>query len=310
LQADASSSRDSKDHHWIKLVINAIKAVGTEQVRRNNTLFSTLDKIQSLLTDTSAMARGRKEFLRLVHDKVERRLEQGSDARPDFMSSIIKNQEVAEKALTRDELDSNAMLFLVAGSETTATTLTGVTYLLLSHPEKYQALVREVRGKFDSMEQITIEEVNKMEYMIACLQEGLRYYPPVPTGFPRVVPPGGDYISGHYVPGGTSVYVAQHASNHSTRNFTDPEYYVPERWLGGEKYKDDVREVVNPFSFGPRNCLGKNLAYAEMRLILAKVLFSFDLELVDKGQEWMEGQRVYTLWDKPSLFVRAHPVKR
>jgi cytochrome P450 len=60
-----------------------------------------------------------------------------SDSRPDFFGYIMKNQEVPEKALTRDEMDSNAVLFLVAGSETTATALTGVTYLLLSDPYKY-----------------------------------------------------------------------------------------------------------------------------------------------------------------------------
>jgi hypothetical protein len=47
-----------------------------------------------------------------------------------------------------------------------------------------------------------------------------------------------------------------------------------------------------------------------MRLILAKVLFSFDLELVDKTQEWMKGQKVFTLWNKPSLVVKIRPVKR
>jgi len=56
-------------------------------------------------------------------------------------------------------------------------------------------------------------------------------------------------------------------------------------------------------------CFG-SLAYAEMRLILAKVLFNFDLELVDKTQEWMKGQKVFTLWEKPSLMVKLHPVKR
>jgi cytochrome P450 len=80
--------------------------------------------------------------------------------------------------------------------------------------------------------------------------------------------------------------------------------------MGDEKYKDDNRASLNPFSFGPRNCLGKNLAYAEMRLILAKVLFNFDLELVDKDGDWMEGQKVFTLWEKPSLMVTLHPVER
>jgi hypothetical protein len=53
-----------------------------------------------------------------------------------------------------------------------------------------------------------------------------------------------------------------------------------------------------------------SMAYAEMRLILAKVLFNFDLELVDKSQEWMKGQKVLTLWMKPSLMVTLKPVQR
>jgi cytochrome P450 len=48
---------------------------------------------------------------------------------------------------------------------------------------------------------------------------------------------------------------------HSERNFKDPELFVPERWLGEERYKDDKRSTLNPFSFGPRNCLGKKYVY-------------------------------------------------
>ena len=55
----------------------------------------------------------------------------------------------------------------------------------------------------------------------------------------------------------TAVYVSQHATYHSERNFKDADSFVPERWLGDERYKDDNRIAVNPFSFGPRNCLGK-----------------------------------------------------
>jgi cytochrome P450 len=153
--------------------------------------------------------------------------------------------------------DANAQTFLIAGSETTATTLSGATYLLAKNPEVYAKLVDEIRSRFTSQAEITIDEVNTLPYLIAVFQEALRYYPPVATGFPRVVPKGGDTISGHYMPEGTAVYVSQHAAYHSERNYKDPEAFVPERWLGDEKYKDDKRETWNPFSFGPRNCLGK-----------------------------------------------------
>jgi cytochrome P450 len=199
------------------------------QVRTNNAFFNYLDRAKAIFKDQSAMHRGRVDFINLVHDRIARKLEKGSDARPDFVGYIIKNQEVQEKALTRDEMDSNAILFLAAGSETTATTLSGDTYLLLSNPQKYAALVSEIRNKFSSASEITIEEVNTLDYMTACLKEGLRYYPPIPTGFPRVVPASGDHISSHFVPKGTSVYVAHYAANRSTRNYKDLKVFTPER---------------------------------------------------------------------------------
>ena len=255
----------------------------------------------------------------------------------DFFSHIVRNQGNESKALTRGEMDANAQTFLFAGSETTATTLAGTTYLLLANPDVYGKLVNEIRSAFRSQADITIEEVNKLPYLIAVFQEGLRHYPPISTGFPRVVPAGGDVISGHYIPGGTAVYVSQHAANHSARNWKDPERFVPERWLGEERYEGDRREVWNPFSFGPRNCLGRryvgltpsyflnlmrswpwgdemlilgSLAYAEMRLILAKVLFGFNLELVDKERDWIREQKVFTLWDKGALMVTPKAVQQ
>ncbi|KAF2661813.1 cytochrome P450 monooxygenase-like protein [Lophiostoma macrostomum CBS 122681] len=300
--------RDKDYHPWVNMVYASAKAIGLLAVRRRYRMFDYYDRFWNLFQDSTASITTRKEFFKRSSEKVTARLEKDAD-RPDFMSFITESQQKAEKAMTRDEIDSNAVLMLIAGSETTATLLTGVTYLLLKNPDAYAKLVREIRGRFKSQSEITIDEVNKLEYMIACLQEGLRYYPPVPTGFPRTVPKEGDRISGYYVPGGTSVYVSQHATNHSTRNYTDPDAYVPERWLGDEKYAGDRRETLNPFSFGPRNCLGKNLAYAEMRLIVAKVLFNFDIELVHKDLDWLKDQKLFTLWQKPSLMVRLRAVR-
>jgi cytochrome P450 len=263
--------RDNKYHNWVNIVYASLKAMGLSAVYNRYLIFNYYDKVRSLFQDTTAHVRSRIEFYKLVHDKVERRLvkidEEGNgEGKADFFSHIIKNQGSEAKKLTREEMDSNAIVLLAAGSETTATTLSGTTYLLLSNPDVYTKLVHEIRSKFNSQADITIEEVNKLDYLIACFQEGLRHYPPGPTGFPRVVPAGGNHISGLYIPEGTSVYVSQHAANHSSRNFKDPEAYVPERWLGDERYKDDNRECWNPFSFGPRNCLGKKYVYIHFSL--------------------------------------------
>lgn len=139
----------------------------------------------------------------LASQKVSRRLDQGID-RPDFFTHILKNQESGKNALTKDEMDSNALLLLNAGSETTATTLSGTTWLLLKDPMRLAKATNEVRSTFKSQKEITMDSVAGLPYMIACLQEGLRYYPPVPTGFPRIVPPGGDTISAYYIPEGVS----------------------------------------------------------------------------------------------------------
>ena len=101
-------------------------------------------------------------------------------------------------------MDSNAFVLMLAGSETTATLLSGFTYLLCCNPHVYKKVVEEVRGRFSSTADITVDGVNKLEYLIATLQEAMRYFPPVPTGFPRVVPPGGDTVSGVYVSEGVS----------------------------------------------------------------------------------------------------------
>lgn len=197
--------RDKDYHPWVNAVFASVKAVGLIAARRKYPMFDYYDRVKGIFTDTSAAIRKREEFFALVSSKVGNRLEKGSD-RPDFISQIVKNDGISEKAMSRDEMDSNSIILMLAGSETTATLLSGTTYLLLANPDKYKKLVAEIRGKFQKMADINVEEVNKMEYLIACLQEGLRYYPPVPTGFPRVVPKGGDTISGHYIPEGVSYF--------------------------------------------------------------------------------------------------------
>ena len=65
--------------------------------------------------------------------------------------------------------------------------------------------------------------------------------------------------------------------------------------------------MLQPFAVGPRDCIGRNLAYAEMRLIMARVLYNFDLGLAEKSQGWMDKQEAYSLWLKPSLYIKMTP---
>lgn len=226
------------------------------------------------------------------------------------MSEILKHNGEKGAELTPGELKTNSGTILVAGSETTATLLSGATYCLLKNPEVMQKLKDEVRGRWQNYSDITFEAVNTAPYLLAVLQEALRYFPPVPTGFNRRIGPGGQVISGYYVPGDTSVYVSSWAVGRSERNFKDADSFIPERWMGDPRYDSDKKQAMQPFSFGARNCLGKNLAYAEMRLILAKIIWSFDLELDPKSKNWIEECKVTLLWRKPELDVIVKEVKR
>ena len=115
----------------------------------------------------------------------------------------------------------------------------------------------------------------------------------------------------------TSVGVHALTATHSESNFHQPFRFAPERWLPEAKsepdspFYHDHRDASQPFSTGPRNCLGKSLAYNEMRVIIAKVLWNFDLELCEESKNW-SSQITYTLWEKPPLMCklsRARNVK-
>lgn len=95
----------------------------------------------------------------------------------------------------------DASVLVVAGAETTATTLSAAMYLLLSNPNKMSKLLAEVRGTFKNDNEITVETVNQLEFMLACLDEAMRLFPPVPIGLPRIVPSQGRSISGNFIPG-------------------------------------------------------------------------------------------------------------
>jgi cytochrome P450 len=191
------------------------------------------------------------------------------------MTEILKHNGEKGAELNDMELTSNAGVILIAGSETTATLLSGATYLILKNPEVLRKLKDEVRGKWKKYDDITIEQVNNTPYLIAVLQETLRYFPPVPAGFERTVEKGGAFVSGYFVPEGTALAVSSYAVGHSKRNFKDPEAFVPERWMGDPRYADDIRSSMQPFSFGPRNCIGKvGMDNAETQRFRATDLFA------------------------------------
>jgi cytochrome P450 len=159
--------------------------------------------------------------------------------------------------LSKGELVMNASTLIVAGSETTATLLTGAVFLLTTHPEILKKLEHEVRTAFQEDKDITLLSVSNLHYMLACLNESLRHYPPVATGMPRQAPKGGGTVMGVFIPEGTVTAVWQWAVSHDPNHWTDPYEFHPERFLGDPRFKGDKLDAMQPFSIGPRNCVGR-----------------------------------------------------
>ncbi|KAI1777998.1 cytochrome P450 [Hypoxylon cercidicola] len=296
------SLRDSAYHPWVRMITHTIK---------ESTWFQSLFRVG--LHPVVDLARRWGVFpttdaqMALVRNKLQERMKLGHE-RPDLIEGLIRRKD--EWNLSFDQLAVNANLLIGAGSETTATLLSGACFLLTTHPDHLAELAREVRSSFATEDEITLTSVGSLHYMLAVLNECMRQYPPVTGDLPRIVPEGGATLLGKHVAEGTAVQVLQWPINYDSRWWKDPETFAPERWMGDPKYEGDRLEAMQPFSFGPRNCLGRNLAYAEMRLILAKIIFNFDMTLADDCKDWLRDQKAYVVWDKPPLNIYMTPVAR
>ncbi|QKX63774.1 uncharacterized protein TRUGW13939_10945, partial [Talaromyces rugulosus] len=301
----------SELHPWIALVFNSVKALMYMTVF---TQFPWLNAVLQKLIPASLRQQERDHF-DLAAAKMERRLKMGVTERTDFMSAVLRNGFVdddddttvtdgtLEKVLSRAELHSNSYILITVGSETSATLLSGCIYYLSKTPKAMQKLANEIRSTFSIDTEINFTSTPKLTYLTAVIEESLRMYPPLVMGLPRTVAPGGGIVDGHFLPEGTQVSCHHYASYHSKANFILPNEFVPERWLGDARFQSDKRDVLQPFSLGPRNCLGKNLAYAEIRLVLCKLLLRFKVELCAESENWSD-QEIYFIWDKPDLMVK------
>ncbi|KAI1017797.1 hypothetical protein LB504_003823 [Fusarium proliferatum] len=286
-------------HPWVKLLYKHIEgfAVSTALIR-----YPFADTIIKFMTPKH-VAQDIKAHSDFTKAQVGKRMAY-ENPRPDFMESMIRAYEKGQ--VNHSELLANAHNLIIGGSETTATTLAGTIYLLATHRPILTKLYVEIKERFQSEEEIDLLSVQKLEYMFAVLHEGLRVYPAVPAAIPRKTSEAG-IIGNHYVPANTIVSIWPWPMFHNPKFFKDAESFVPERWLGDPKYEDDKRVAVQPFSVGPRNCIGKNLAYAEMRLILAKLIWNFDIDIDPRSEKWLEKNTAFLLWEKPDLWVRLNP---
>ncbi|KAK1851623.1 benzoate 4-monooxygenase cytochrome p450, partial [Colletotrichum chrysophilum] len=231
--------------------------------------------------------------------QVENRL-QVKAARSDFVSPLVDKVRAGE--VSKEEMTAHVSTIAIADGETVATTLSALTYFLGQNPEKLELLSQEIRVAFKTYDEITGSKAQQLPYLQAVINEGLRLFPPASGGATRLSP--GFELHGQYIPEDTDISVSPWSTVHNPEYFSDPWHTKPERWL--DPHCKDNKDASRPFLLGPRDCLGRNFAWMELNLMLAKLLWSYDMELVDKDARFIEQSRVHVLWWKPKLFVRWH----
>ncbi|KAK8110749.1 uncharacterized protein PG998_007206 [Apiospora kogelbergensis] len=246
---------------------------------------------------------------RHMDEQSEARIALGTDTRRDLITYMLRaNAEDKEgKGMSHEEMLVNSRVLLLAGGETTATTLSGFAFHITENPDKYRLLADEIRSAFSSADEITIRGTSQLPYLCACIEESLRIYPPAADTPPRVSPA---QRLGAITSRKTIVSVYQWATHHSEDNFVDPETFAPQRWLPEThalyepRFAADNKAACKPFSAGPRDCTGKILAYAEMRLAIARLFWHFEFDREAGQDDWISSQCVFTLAEKGPFMIR------
>lgn len=187
-------------HSWVRTLFSYLKGMSLAAAPR---YYPSTEFLFSKLIPESVLE-GQRRHTQYANERINRRLDLKTD-RPDFMTPFMKNNVNFEN-MSRDEILSTFNFIIVGGSETTATTLTGIFNHLSRNGGILQKLCTEIRTKFKEEKDITIDAIQDLPYLEAVLNEGLRMCNPIPGGLPRVVPEGGDTYAGVYLPGGVSCF--------------------------------------------------------------------------------------------------------
>jgi cytochrome P450 len=197
-----NSLKNRKTDPWIAIILDSIKFNAWDVAIWK---LPIVPRFQYWLTPAKVREGGIKHAYE-SKDKILKRAAQKTD-RKDFVSYILAKRE--ELGITDWEMAAHSNALIVAGSETSATTLSGLHYWLFRTPHAYDKLKAEIRARYQSVEEIDARSAANLPYLTACIEETFRIYPPIPIAMPRVTPMGGCTIAGKYVPGGVSFVHSQ-----------------------------------------------------------------------------------------------------
>lgn len=227
-----------------------------------------------------------RDAIRTVHGFadtiIQSRLDQKGEKEADLLSRFVADEESSPEFL-RDIVIS----FILAGRDTTSSALSSFFWLLSSKPEVEQNILEELKKiRVHSGKEVgdshTFEELRDMQYMHAAISEALRLYPPVSVDFKACL--SDDFLpDGTFVRKGWLVGYQAYAMGRMKRIWGQNCYeFLPERWLENGSCRQESPFRFSAFHAGPRMCLGKEMAYIQMKLIAASVIERFEIDVGNK----------------------------
>ncbi|KAL3425968.1 cytochrome p450 family protein [Phlyctema vagabunda] len=226
------------------------------------------------------------------HLKERREIENSADAldanqrKKDFFHYLLRGRD-PETGLgyMKGELEAETVLLIVAGSESVSVALAACLFYIGRDTAVLEKLTTEIRESFSTSDEILYSNTSflALPYLRACIDEAMRMTPPTPGHLPREVLEDGIAIEGQFYHAGTIVGVSAYAMHHNEAYFPQSFSFIPERWIVNPENGVSAESVALarsafcPFSAGSRGCIGKQLAYVELSLAIARLLWNFDI---------------------------------
>ncbi|KAI0389592.1 cytochrome p450 benzoate 4-monooxygenase [Xylariaceae sp. FL0594] len=229
--------------------------------------------------------------------------QQNVSKRHDILEMLCQSTDAQGNPMPRGELISEALTQLIAGSDTVSNTTCAIIYWILDGERKNPGkIVSKLQAELDGAmtRQRTDDddgsdpavamysEVKSLPFLRLCIDEGMRLHSTSALGLPRIVTdPAGVSCEGEHFPVGTVLSVPSYTLHHDKDVWgPDVEEFRPERWLDATP---EQRMSFNPFSYGPRACVGQNVAHMELALIIGTAFHRYDFKLYQEKLESHEG---------------------
>ncbi|KAF3794854.1 Cytochrome P450 711A1 [Nymphaea thermarum] len=207
---------------------------------------------------------------------VKKRLRSKNSGRKDFLSVLLSNRKFADdtKVFTPDYISGLTYEHLLAGTTTTAFTLSAVAYLVAAHPEVEKKLLAEIDSFGPPHREAAAEDLHKFPYLDQVVKETMRFYIVSPLIARETLEE--VELGGYRLPKGTWIWMAIHVSAQDPENFPEPEKFKPERFNPDcEEEKKRHPYALIPFGLGPRMCVGSRFTTQEIKLALIHLYHRF-----------------------------------